>query len=210
MRLTLSMPSFLRPQRTKRAIECICNQTINGWEALVVGDGCPVMQDFIDSDTFGDMKRDVEKRGNSLLISNLEKNVGGHGYYITNMNIQRAKGKYILFYANDDVILPDHFYNYLSLVEADESLDFAYYDSWVEPYGGRRHTELKYGQIGHSELIIKTSFAKMMPPHSPNYGHDWRLISDMLDSGAKFKKGESNPVSYIVKSVPFALESGID
>ena len=54
MRLTISMPCFGRPQRTIRAIESICNQTINGWEALVVGDGCSVMQDYIFSNYFSD------------------------------------------------------------------------------------------------------------------------------------------------------------
>ena len=55
MRLTLSMASYGRPQRTIRAINSIANQNINGWEALVIGDGCPVMQDFIDSDYFEDL-----------------------------------------------------------------------------------------------------------------------------------------------------------
>ena len=55
MRLSVSMPCYGRPQRTIRAINCIANQSINGWEAFVIGDGCPVMQDFIDSDYFKDI-----------------------------------------------------------------------------------------------------------------------------------------------------------
>jgi hypothetical protein len=70
MRLTLSMASFGRPQRTIRAINSIANQTANDWEALVTGDGCPIMQDFIDSNYFADIVKDCEAKGNQLIITN--------------------------------------------------------------------------------------------------------------------------------------------
>ena len=74
-RLTLSVPCYLRPQRTIRAINCIANQTANNWEALVIGDGCPVMQDFLDSNYFNDIISDCEKKGNDLYISNNITNI---------------------------------------------------------------------------------------------------------------------------------------
>ena len=64
MRLTLSMASYGRPQRTIRAINSIANQNINGWEALVIGDGCPVMQDFIDSEYFAGLIDQCSYNGN--------------------------------------------------------------------------------------------------------------------------------------------------
>lgn len=202
------MPCFGRPQRTIRAVECIANQTINGWEALVVGDGCGVMASFIISNYFSDIVKDAKARGNNLKISNNAENKGGSGYYITNQNIQRAKGEYFVFYANDDVILPNHLENYLSEIDGTD-YDFVYFDSYVEPYGGIRESSLRYGGIGHSELITRTDFLKKMPPHNAEYGHDWHLIEAMMNNG-KHKKAVNKPYTFIVKSVPAKREEGID
>lgn len=209
MRITLSMACWGRPQRTIRSIECIFGQNVNGWEALVVGDGCPIMQDFLDSNTFASMIEEAEKKGNSLVINNLEKNIGGHGYHIHNQNIQDAKGEYFVLYANDDVILPNHFENYLSGIEGTD-YDFVYFNSYVEPYKSIRDAQLMYAHIGHSELIIKTEYAKNMPPHVPDYGHDWIFIDNMMKGGGKFAKAVGKEPTYVVKSVPVNREQGID
>jgi glycosyltransferase involved in cell wall biosynthesis len=208
MRLTLSMPCYGRPERTIRSINCIANQTVNGWEALVVGDGCPVMQDFIDSNYFLDIQKDCEARGNDLYISNNLINKGGHGYDITNINIQLAMGKYFVFYANDDIILPNHFENYLSQIEGTD-LDFVYFDSFVAPRNATRIAELQYGRIGHSELIVRTDFLRQMPAHNEHYGHDWALIQSMMLNG-KNKKAMNCPQTYRVMSLSDNREKGID
>jgi hypothetical protein len=199
MRVTISMACFQRPKRTIRAIESIVNQNINGWEALVVGDGCPFMADYITSNYFSDLVRHANSKGNSLQISNLSENKGGYGYHIINMNIDRAKGKYFTFMADDDVILENHLENYLSGIENTE-LDFAYYDSFIEPHGLVRIAELESGKIGHSELIIKTDFIRKMPKHTKEYGHDWSLIENMIKNSSNSKKIESMP-TYIVKGI---------
>jgi GT2 family glycosyltransferase len=208
IRITLSIPCYGRPKRTIRSIECISNQNIDGWEALVVGDCCPIMQDYIDSNYFLDLQKEARKNGNILSIDNLPKNYGSCGYFITNMNIQNAKGKYFVFYANDDIILPNHFENYLSSIE-DTNNDFVFFDSYVYPYKSDRISELRYGGIGHSELIVKTEFLQKMPPHSKEYGHDWHLIRTMMEQG-KYEKAISKPKTYFVMSVPNNLEQGID
>mgnify|MGYP003704754731 CR=1 FL=1 len=48
-KVTISMPCYGRPIRTKRAINSIINQTEKSWEALIVGDNCPVIQELINS-----------------------------------------------------------------------------------------------------------------------------------------------------------------
>ena len=208
MRLTLSMPCYGRPERTIRSINCITNQTVNGWEALVIGDGCPVMQDFIDSNYFSDIQKDCEARGNDLYISNALINKGGHGYDITNRNISLAIGKYFVFYANDDIILPNHFENYLSQIEGTD-FDFVYFDSFVAPRNATRIAELQYGRIGHSELIVRTDFLRQMPPHNEHYGHDFVLIQNMMQNG-KHKKALNCQQTYRVMSLSDNREKGID
>lgn len=208
MRLTLSMASFGRPQRTIRAINSIANQTANHWEALVIGDGCPVMQDFIDSDYFVDIVKDCEARGNQLIIKNNKINQGGNGFAIINNNIKIAKGKYFVFFANDDIILPNHFDNYLSAIE-NTNYDFMYFDSYVAPRRANRVSQLQYGMIGHSELIIRTDFLKTMPTHNEHYGHDWALIEAMAKFGTN-AKAINNPPTYHVMSLSDNREQGID
>jgi glycosyltransferase involved in cell wall biosynthesis len=208
MRLTVSMPCFGRPQRTIRAINCIANQNINGWEALVIGDGCPIMQDFIDSDYFKDLIEMCSYNGNDLIIENNPVNQGGHGFAITNRNIELAEGKYFTFFANDDIILPNHFENYLSQIEGTD-LDFVYFNSEVKPTNSLRVSRLEYGMIGHSELIVRTDFLRQMPMHDSEYSHDWRLIEEMVKNG-KHKKAENCPATYYVMSLSDNREKGLD
>ena len=208
MRLSVSMPCFGRPQRTIRAINCIANQSINGWEALVIGDGCPIMQDFIDSDYFKDIIEMCSYNGNDLIIENNSVNQGGHGFAITNNNIKIAQGEYFTFFANDDIILPNHFENYLSQIE-NTDLDFVYFNSEVKPTNSLRVSRLEYGMIGHSELIVRTEFIRQMPTHNEHYGHDWALIQSMMLNG-KHKKAENSPATYHVMSLSDRREQGID
>ncbi len=208
MRVTISMPCYGRPQRTLRAIESICNQTVNGWEALITGDGCPIMADLITSNYFSDIIREVNARGNSLCISNLSENKGGCGYNATNYNRNRATGKYFMFVDNDDVVKPNHVENYLSGIEGTD-YDFVYFNTFNEAFNGDRISELRYGGIGHNEIIVRTEFLKQMPPHTPEYGHDWELVQNMMKTG-KYAKAEGKPMTYIIKGVPAKREVGID
>jgi hypothetical protein len=208
MRLTLSMASFGRPQRTIRAINSIANQNINDWEALVIGDGCPVMKDYLDSGYFNDIRIECANRGNDLYIDNNAVNQGGNGFAIINNNIQIAQGKYFVFFANDDIILPNHFENYLSQIERTD-LDFVYFNSEVKPTNSLRVSRLEYGMIGHSELIVRTDFLRQMPKHDAEYGHDFALIQNMMLNG-KHKKAENCPATYYVMSLSDNREKGID
>ena len=208
MRLTLSMASFGRPQRTIRAINSIANQTANGWEALVIGDGCPVMEDFITSGYFNDIRIECANKGNNLIIENNPVNQGGNGFAIINNNIKIAQGKYFVFFANDDILLPNHFDNYLSQIE-NTDLDFVYFNSEVKPNNSLRISRLEYGMIGHSELIVRTEFIRQMPMHDAEYGHDFALIQNMMQNG-KHKKAENCPATYYVMSLSDNREKGID
>ena len=208
MRLTLSMASYQRPQRTMRSIECITNQNTNGWEALIVGDGCPFLEENLQTDILDPYYAKAEEDGNVLSVLNLPENSGGYGYQIINMNIERAKGEYFIFFANDDMILPNHFENYLSAIEGTD-FDFVYFNSNIMGEFNR-NSSINFGQIGHSELIIKTEFLKKMPKHTDSYGHDWDLVQNMINAGAKYRKAESHPTTYIVKSLNNKREQNID
>jgi hypothetical protein len=209
MKITISIPCYGRPQRTRRMLDAVLQQNVDGWEALFIGDCCPVIKEIIDSGEYDHAQKRAAGRGNSLIIDNLDMNYGGWGYEITNRNIQRANGEYLIFGANDDVILPNHFEEYLNAIVGTPN-DFMYFNTYVEPYKEIRNSRLEYSKIGHSELIVKTSYAKKMPPHSPVYGHDWTFIENLMAGGGTWAKASYNDPTYIVKSVPIKTEEGID
>ena len=182
------MPSYDRPECTKRAIDCILAQTETDWEAFVVGDNCQLIQKLIDSGDY-----DNESR---LIIENLPENYGGYGYHIRNTYKFRATGKYIVYFDNDDVILPEHLGTYLKEIE-NTDFDFVFFDTYIHNVM-IRNAELEHGKIGHSELIIRTDFLKTIEPISANYGHDWELVKNMIDKGAKFKKGYATKPTYYI------------
>jgi hypothetical protein len=198
-RITVSLPCFGRPLRTKRSIECIINQNINNWEAFIMGDHCPHFQELIDSGYLETIKQEQALKGNIIHYFNAEVNGGGCGYKLTNYAIQNATGKYFIFYANDDIIFEDHFSNYLEIENTD--LDYMFFNSWIDPIGKARNSTMAPSQIGHSEIVLTTELAKQLPEHLPIYGHDWEFISAMLKQG-KGEKSKSNTLSYRVMHVP--------
>lgn len=207
-RITISIACFGRPERTKRSIQCILDQDINGWEAFIMGDCCPHFQKLIDSGYLQSIKEEQEKKGNIIHYFNAEVNGGGCGYKLINYAIENATGKYFIFYANDDVILNNHFSNYLEIENTD--LDYMYFNSWVDPIDSRRNASLGPCQIGHSEIILTSKLAKSLPPHDDIYGHDWRFIEKMIALG-RGKKSTSKNLSYRVMSVPsFGTKDKID
>lgn len=207
-RLTVSIPCFGRPERTKRAINCILDQDINGWEALIVGDECDLFQDLISSGYMEMAREKAMSQGNILDYYQWRPRSGGHGYKITNHNIQVAKGKYLVFYANDDIILPTHFRNYLEIERT--SYDYMYFDSYINVLKEPRRSILAKDHIGHSEIIIKTELAKKLPPHTDQYGHDWDFINNMIHNGTGAKSNSKN-YTYRVMSIPsLGCSDGID
>jgi len=200
MRVTISLPCFGRPQRTRRAIQCILNQDLKGWEAFVMGDNCPHFQKMIDSGEMEQFQWAANLQGNKLHYFNAKENGGGHGYKLTNHAIQNATGKYLVFFANDDVILPNHLSNYLE-IEKHPDIVMMYFDSFLDPVKKPRISHLGFCQIGHSEIIVKTDIAKKCKPHSEKYGHDWDFISEVMSMG-KCVKSTSSLQTYHVMHIP--------
>ncbi len=209
-RITIVLPVYKRPERTRRMIECILNQNINNWEAIIIGDRCPHFIQM-NEELF---PREVQKKviidnRNMVTSINAANHYGGYGYYAINRAIEWAKGKYFIFAGNDDIIKPNHFEHYLSGIEGTD-LDFVYYNTFVHPHNMLRMSQPLFGSIGHSELIIRTEFLKQMPPHSPAYGHDWELVENMLKATDKHKKIPGENPTYYIMSVPGKTLDTID
>lgn len=198
------MPCFGRPQRTKRSIECIINQDINNWEAFIMGDHCPDFQNLIDSGYLENLKQEQAKKGNIIHYFNAEVKGGGCGYQLTNYSLSKSQGNYFIFFANDDIILPNHFSHYLSEIENTE-YDLVYYNSHLAPFNSDRNTILAPSYIGHCDIIIKTETAKNISAHSEKYTHDWDFIYEIIKS-KKYKKANSKISTYKVMRLGSAPE----
>ena len=186
--------------RTRRMINKILNQNISGWEAFVIGDGCPHFQKMIDSGEVHKFIKRAESTGNKLHCYNLQEHKGMFGSSIYNYGFENAKGKYIIFAGNDDIIEKNHFENYLSEIEETE-YDMVYYKTYLAPSKTVRDPELEIGRIGHSEMIIKrSSIGKTR--NDLVYASDWSLLSKLLNKGIKTKKAESSNITYRVMHIP--------
>lgn len=198
IRLSLICPCYKKPQRTLRAISSVLEQDTDGWEALFIGDGCPQFESMMDDGTFSSFSEKALLRGNEMHFMNLSQHMGFWGYQARNIGIDLARGKYIVFLDNDDVLMPNHFSNYLSAIENTE-FDMVYFDSYIEPIVSRRKSELRYGSIGHSEIIVKTSKLKGFKQRA-EYGHDWGMIEHLLRNNVLAEKSNNEP-TYIVKAI---------
>lgn len=164
-----------------------------------MGDCCPHFQELIDSGYLEAIKQEQLQKGNLVHYFNREERGGGCGYALINHAIQNATGKYFIFYGNDDMILPDHFKNYLEIEQ--EDLDFMFFETWVDPISQPRPVVVQNSMIGHSEIIVRTSLARGLTPHNDRYGHDWDFIEEMIHKG-KGKTSESQLRTYRVMHVP--------
>jgi len=199
-RITAALPCFGRPARTRRIINNLLAQTINNWEAFIIGDGCPYFDEMINSGEVEYFIKVAKEKGNKIHCFNLEKNYGGCGYHILNYTKAYAQGEYFVVLNNDDTIKPDHFEYYLSEIE-NTDLDLVCYPTTLEfnlpPQ--TRFPYLQIGHIGHSEIITRTKTTKQFK-HSSEYGHDWGFIHDIIKNGGKHKISSSKKTTYHVKS----------
>jgi glycosyltransferase involved in cell wall biosynthesis len=198
-RISIVIPCWGRPARTRRIINNVLSQTINNWEAFIIGDGCPHFENMIESHEVAYFKKAAEEGGNLLHCYNLKENGGGFGHHIVNDAVSKALGKYFIFAGNDDILLPNHFEHYLSEIE-NTDLDLVYYNTYVGPTKSIRNAQLKAGSIGHSELIIRTDFMRDIQ-HDPKYSHDWRFIEQLINKQPKHKKAQSTYCTYVVTHI---------
>jgi glycosyltransferase involved in cell wall biosynthesis len=198
-RICIIVPCWKRPAGTRRIINNILNQTINNWEAFVIGDGCPVFNTLFDSREAEFYQKVAQRDGNKLHLFNLDKNYGGYGYHILNYGIQNTLAKYIVIGNNDDMIMPFHFENYLSEIENTDYDLVAYktFCAFNNTYDlSLRKTCFEKGGVGNAEIIMKTETARKYQ-YTQEYGHDWEFIKNFV-SNEKVKLGESKCLSYVI------------
>jgi len=206
--VSIIMPIWGKPRKTKRAIESVCAQNRNGWQLICVGDGCPLWESELESSWLRELQAEAYMNDNEIITVN-RLHEGGYGYAARNYGISIATGNWIMYLDNDDVIKHNHISERMIATEKNHNIDMFYFNTWIEPKRWHREAELQYGSIGHSEVMFRAEFLKKMPPANSQYGHDWVLIEAAINAGANTCK-ISGEYTYIVKSLPDSQEQGFE
>lgn len=198
--ITIIMSSYLRPKRTRRMIDCVLNQKFKNFEFLIVGDGCPVIQEIIESNEIKDSR---------VRVVNLFPHEGKGGCRCYDWGLSNAIGEFICTVDNDDIIFDNHVGCRLGSIQ-NTDYDFVYHSSIVmikKGYGcaaisKRCYGELNHGVVGNCELVYRKNFvlSKNITYRNGNYGYDWDFIQNMVKSGAKYCYYPST--TYVVRHVP--------
>jgi glycosyltransferase involved in cell wall biosynthesis len=230
-KVAICMPCFGRPERTARAIESILAQTVNNWEAYIIGDCCPEFQLLMDANKKKD-DNSWEARalaaGNEIIMFNSKTHEGGYGYTYRNYINHYNNAEYILYLDNDDTLQPNHLENYLAGIEGTDN-DFVFFNTnlafieritptnQVNPGTQApvfiRDAQVKDGWIGHAELIIRSKFLKDHQreiQQTAEYGHDWKFIQQMINAGAKYEKAQNPLATYNIMGAGELRETDID
>lgn len=170
--VTVIMPCWLRPQRTRRAIESVLRQTCVEWELLLVGDACPELP--------GVMANISDAR---VRWHNMPTHEGRWGTQCLNWGLQHARAPYVVFLGNDDYLLPSHLHARVNSIQH-TGHGFTYHDAMIgSPAGRIRNSQLRFRHVGGSELIVRTDLAKRVLFKTDRYGHDWDFIDGLLKTG---------------------------
>lgn len=99
--VSIIIPSYQRPVSLKRAIDSCLTQTYSDIEVIVVDDNNP------DTDARKETESVMEEYSNTPNITYLKHDKNRNGSAARNTGIRSAKGEYITFVDNDDILFPD-------------------------------------------------------------------------------------------------------
>jgi hypothetical protein len=199
-RITIVVPCWKRPLRTRRMLENIMAQDMTEWEAFFIGDGCADFEEMMNSYEVKEIRERASSQGSLLHLFNWHEHVGGWGQHILNYAIDNAKAQFFIFAANDDEILSNHFRHYLSEIE-DSPMDMVAYKTFVAPNNSMRAPQFRACEIGHSEIILRTCILKGLPKVPASGTHDWSLIDEMMRASEKYKQALSQSWTYKVNQL---------
>src|SRR4030043_1984640 len=140
-----------RPKMVKKALQNIPDQTYRPIEVILVNDGgCD-----LDIDEFKSILGDI-----FLNYKRLHKNMGRA--HAGNVGIENAKGAYVGFLDDDDILYGNHVSTLVGYLESSGE-DAAYTDAYAV-----KNILTKEGYIPHSKEIV----------HARNFNRDWLLFQN--------------------------------
>jgi len=110
--VSVIMPSYNHGKFVSEAIESICNQSISDWELIIVDDAS--------EDNSRKIIQDYMKKDHRIVATFHDENMGIARSL--NDGLERASGKFISFFASDDIWVRDKLEKQLKVLEKDENL----------------------------------------------------------------------------------------
>lgn len=197
-RVTLMLAVYKRQALSGRQIDALFGQTEPNVEVFVVGDGCPDHAKRLQDPLYKAKVAAAKSFGLKVHTHNAEKNTGTSATVI-NYAIKHARAPYFMFTGDDDWISPDHVENYLQSIEG-TPYGLVLHDSKLVGgfYTNDRVSRLEPSQVGHSELIVATDWARRMPAHDHTPYHDWEFIQNLVNAGVSVGKSNRGHKTYWV------------
>lgn len=194
---TVVLPVYRRGALAERAIDAVLGQSLAQIEVFIIGDACPEHEARLADPYFQARVKAAERRGMTVHALNLPSN-HGTPHAAINLALARAQGEYFLWMGDDDFVLPNHVENYLGAICGSRH-DAVLIDSILvgDFYTNLRQARLELGHVGHSELIVRTDAARLVPEHRPGKYQDWEFLAELSKAGT-IGKAEQRPATFYV------------
>ena len=189
--VSVFMPTYNQEHLITEAIESVLAQDYSDWE-LIIGDDCSTDK------TYQIAKQFQLKYPDKIYLTRNANNLG----ITKNFNniLKKCSGKYVAFFAGDDIFLPNKLSSQVSLMQTSSDIILSYHD--IEVFDSDTNNTIRYWRsgkkgsqpiTGDSKTVAKALVkegTKFMPALSvmvkresiPTEGHDERIpiASDWL------------------------------
>ncbi len=141
--VSIIMATYNRAHLIEETLDSILNQSFKNWECLIIDDGSPDhTKEILRPYLLKDLRLNYYERS-----ENHKKGLPG----CRNQGLELAKGDYIIFFDDDDIVHPDNLKICTKLL-TDKELYFCRYDK--EPFGGEwKPDTLKPGSSFKSKFV---------------------------------------------------------
>lgn len=138
-KISLLMSTYNRPQYLKEALKSVVAQSLEDWEVILINDGGVDVSDIVAG--IGDSRikyiKDTVNRGKAVRM---------------NQALESARGRYIAYLDDDDILYPNHFEELSRALDADSEVGAAYSDLYGVQFikdekTGRRYVLNKFIQV---------------------------------------------------------------
>lgn len=179
--------TYNRPEKLKRAIQSVIDQTFTDWELIIVDDHSEV-----------GIKPPEDKR---ITYRYLDKNSGKQAIP-KNIGTRLAKGEYLAYLDDDNVWRPDHLQALYNVLDKSPEIDLVYGDRFVTdelgemPSGVGIYSEfapqllLQRNYIDTSDFLVRRKAVLDIGGWDERCKRmsDWNLLARLVKNGSVFKR----------------------
>lgn len=186
--ISVVLTTYNRPEKLRRAIQSVIDQTYPDWELIVVDDHSPINpKDIVLG--FNDKR---------IQFKRLKRNFGNHSRP-KNVGTTMTKGEYVCYLDDDNVYRPDHLNVLVKALEANPQIDVVYGDRWciIEETGEGKlgvtsdfnpSLLLQRNYIDTSDSLIRRDALMYVGGWDEEHRRflDWNLYLRLAKAGYKF------------------------